>query len=40
MDMNNKDKDVIDGEEDESVNSDCFAVGLHAPKFYLLTVSG
>ncbi|CAI9277209.1 unnamed protein product [Lactuca saligna] len=38
--MNGEDKDGIDGEEDESVNSDCFAVGLHAPKLHLLTVSG
>lgn len=40
MNMNGEYEDGIDGEEDESVNSDGFAVGLHATKLHLLTVSG
>lgn len=40
MDMDGEYEDGIDGEEDESMNGDSFAVGLHAPKLHLLTVSG
>lgn len=39
MDVNGENKDGVNGEEDESVNSNSLTVSLHAPKLQLLAVS-
>lgn len=40
MNVESQEKDGIEGEEDESVNEDGFAVGLHASELKLLAVAG
>lgn len=39
MDLDGEDEDGVDGEEDESVNSNRLSVSPHAPELQLLAVS-